>query len=313
MARWFGGAFPFNVTKLPHDFSGLFHYFCAVKIPLSLFIALALSSSWTFAVDVQQLESRSSQGDADARFELGRACLKGDGITKNATRALELMRSAADQGHPEAMGGVGYFYANGIVVPKDMEKAVEWFRKGAEAGGAKAQLNLGNLLAMGNGVEKNEAEGKKWIKAAAAQDLPEALWSEGCIHYFGKYGEPVDYPVAYPFLIKAARQGHPDSQNLVGVMLENGQGVDANEQDALDWFRKAAESGLVKSQMNLGRLLGPESPDQSRRLESLAWLALASDQEDVTAQKLFPPLSPDELAQVRKLAADLKKSIASQP
>lgn len=285
----------------------------AVKNPISFWAALALTSNLALATDVQDLETRSRQGDADARFELGRIYLKGDGVTKNATRALELMRSAADQGHPEAMGAVGFFYANGMGVPKDMAKAVEWFRKGAEGGGAKAQLNLGNLLVSGNGVEKDEAEGRKWIKAAAEQNLTDALWAEGCIHYFGKYGVQVDFAAAYPCLLKSAEQGHPEAQNLVGVMLENGQGVAPDENRALDWFRKAAEDGLARSQMNLGRLLGLESADQARRLEALAWLSLAADQGDVTAEKLFPPLAPDELSQVRKLATDLKKSIASKP
>ena len=282
-----------------------------MKTALFFPLALLVSASLAFAIDITDLESRATKGEAEAEFLLARAYLHGDGVSKNIARAWELMSSAAIQGHAEALGGVGFFYANGIVVTKNMEKALEWFRKGADQGGAKAQLNLGNLLTSGNAGVVNEAEGKKWIKAAADQNLPEALWTEGCIYYFGKYGEAVNYALAFPLIQNAAKQGHSASQNLLGVMFEFGQGTNPDEKEAQVWYRAAAEKGEVKAQMNLGKILGPESSDPACQMESLAWLFLASENGEVAAEKLIPDHSPEEMSQAKKLAADLKKSLST--
>ena len=274
---------------------------------------LVAAASPLFSADIPGLECKAKQGDADGQFELARACLKGDGVTKDTTRALELMTAAANQGHAEAMGGMGFFYANGTAVPKDEAKAVEWFRKGAEKGGPKAQLNLGKMLAKGKGVEKNQKEGLKWIKAAADQGLTEALVAEGELYFFGDYGQALDYAKAYPYLLKAAENGHPDAQNNVGVMLENGQGTGVDTAQAEEWYRKAARQGHTKAQSNLGMLLGPENQDPTKRVEALTWLMVASDKSDVTAQKLLDSvkegLNRDELAQARRMASELEASI----
>lgn len=285
----------------------------AVKIGL-LFLALVVAAASTvFSADIPALEEKAGKGDADAQFELARAYLKGDGVRKDALRSLELMIAAANQGHAEAMGGVGFFYANGLEVPKNEVTAVEWFRKGAEKGGPKAQLNLGNMLAEGKGVEKHEGEGKKWIRAAADQGQADATYAMGTVLYFGRYGQAVDYAAAYPYLLKAAESGHPDAQNLVGVMLENAQGTGISAAGAEEWYRKAAQLGHTKAQSNLGRVLGIENSDPAKRVESLTWLLVASNSGEITATKLLeenqPALKRDELASAQKRAADLEKSL----
>lgn len=284
-----------------------------MKVTFLFSAVAALTASTLFSTDIPALEKTAAKGDPTAQFELARACLKGDGIKKDPARAFDLMTGAANQGHAEAMGGVGFFYASGIVVPKDEAKAIEWFRKGAENGGPKSQLNLGKLLAEGKGTEKNEEEGRKWIKASADQGLPEALFAEGSICYFGRYGQAVDYAQAYPYLLKAAGSGHPEAQNLVGIMFETGQGVDTDDVQAEVWYRKAAEQGQVKAQASLGRVLGPESRDQAKRLEALAWLLVASNKGEITAIKLLEEVksgtNPADFAQAEKLSGQLEKSL----
>jgi uncharacterized protein len=298
-----------------------FLWFCKispVKIACIFLSFGALLASTVFSADIPALEEKAGKGDADAQFELARILLKGsDGVPKDVKRSFELMTSSADLGHAEAMGGVGFFYANGIAVPKDEAKAVEWFRKGAEKGGPKAQLNLGKMLAEGKGIEKKEEEGRKWIKSAADQGQPDAAYAMGTIYYYGKYGQAVDYTNAYPFLLKAAESGQPDAQNLVGVMLENGQGATLNVEEAETWYEKAARQGHTKAQSNLGRLIGPEVQDTAKRMKSLTWLLVAANKGEVTAEKLIDDLksglNPDEFAQAKTLADELQKSIRAVP
>ena len=99
-------------------------------------------------------------------------------------------------------------------------------------------------------------------------------------------------------------------------MLENGQGTGVDDAQAEAWYRKAAQQGHLKAQANLGRLLGPEVQDPKRRVEALTWLILAAKQGEITAQKLLDSvkkgLNPDEVAQARKLAAELEITIRTK-
>ena len=49
-----------------------------------------------------------------------------------------------------------------------------------------------------------------------------------------------------------AEQGNPDYQYAYGMCLEKGYGVEKNERQALDWFKKAAEHGHERAPYVLG-------------------------------------------------------------
>ena len=50
---------------------------------------------------------------------------------------------------------------------------------------------------------------------------------------------------------KAAEQGHAGAQNNLGVMYNNGQGVQQDYESAAYWWGKAAKQGNVKAQKEL--------------------------------------------------------------
>ena len=52
-------------------------------------------------------------------------------------------------------------------VPRDGTKAVEWFRKAAEQGHIRAQYNLAILYHIGFGVRQNDAKAEEWFSKAA--------------------------------------------------------------------------------------------------------------------------------------------------
>lgn len=43
-------------------------------------------------------------------------------------------------------------------------------------------------------------------------------------------------------LLRAARQGIPEAQYVVGYVMENGLGVDADKGVAEEWFSKSAQT-----------------------------------------------------------------------
>lgn len=266
-----------------------------------------------------EIIAAAERGEADAQYQVARACLRGVGMPKDVKRAYELMKSAADKGQADAIGGLGYFYSAGIVLPKNDKLAAEWLRKGAEKGSAKARLNLGKLLLTGNGGEDDATpenlrdEGMQWIRKAADQGLPEAALAYGSILYFGEHGVAQDYAKAATFFKLAADQGLPDAQNFLGTMNELGLGMPVNVAAATAWYRKAALQWQLKAQSNLGTILNPLAGDKATRMEALAWLIIADSQGEVTAAKMLqdtvPGLKDGEFDEAQKQAADLRRSI----
>ena len=61
-----------------------------------------------------------------------------------------------------------------------------------------------------------------------------------------------DYKEAIRWFRKASEQGDAGAQSNLGVMYDNGQGVQQDYVQAVKWYRKAAEQGYADAQSNLG-------------------------------------------------------------
>ena len=62
------------------------------------------------------------------------------------------------------------------------------------------------------------------------------------MYYVGR-GVTQDYATAAGWLRKAAEQGLPFAQTLLGFIYANGQGVAQDYAAAVSWYRKAADQG----------------------------------------------------------------------
>lgn len=70
--------------------------------------------------------------------------------------------------------------------------------------------------------------------------------------YDNGYGVNKDSAEAFKWYLKAAEQGIPVVQHDVGVKYFQGMGVAQNYQEAAKWWEQAANAGLSDSQFNLG-------------------------------------------------------------
>ena len=82
---------------------------------------------------------------------------------------------------------------------------------------------------------------KAW-RRAANQGLPGGQWLLGVCYKSGK-GAPRDQIEAVEWYCKAAEQGYAPAQNDLGNCYYNGQGVLPDRRKAVEWYRKAAEQG----------------------------------------------------------------------
>ena len=71
--------------------------------------------------------------------------------------------------------------------------------------------------------------------------------------YLQGQGVPRGDLLAVQWYRRAAEQGHAGAQNSLGVLYESGRGTPKDYATAAEWYRRAAELGYVDAKNNLGR------------------------------------------------------------
>ena len=72
-----------------------------------------------------------------------------------------------------------------------------------------------------------------------------------------------DYSRALELFSNLAEQGNVKAQVQVGWMYRNGQGVPQDDNEALKWYRWAAENGSLDAQQRIAAL--EKGPDKTNR------------------------------------------------
>jgi len=109
---------------------------------------------------------------------------------------------------------------------------------------------------------------------------------------------------------RAADQGYAEAQYNLGRMYAYGQGGSRDYQEAVRWYRLAADQGEAAAQYNLGYMyyLGQGVPRNYVR--AYMWASLAAAQGDVDAAKgletLEKEMTPAEIAEAQRLAREWK-------
>lgn len=110
---------------------------------------------------------KARNGSDEAKFEMGLALLKGDGIAVNVDKGIAFIEEVADKGDLDAQ----LFMADWHVAesnPRPSPKlAAEWNLKAAENGSVEAQVSLGRQYAEGKGVPVNPKKATYWLELAA--------------------------------------------------------------------------------------------------------------------------------------------------
>jgi TPR repeat protein len=157
---------------------------------------------------------------------------------------------------------------------------VRWWQKAAAQGDASAHYNLGHL---------NEHQGEYEAALvhyragqAAVQGYAVAQNNLGFMYVNGE-GVEKDAVQAVQWYRKAAEQGNATAQSNLGSMYGNGKGVEEDAVQAVQLFRKAAVQGNATAQSNLGSMYGNGEGVQQNSYEAESWWQMAADQGDVNA------------------------------
>jgi TPR repeat protein len=260
------------------------------------------------------LIAEDSNGEMD--YKAGVELLKSAQDPVQQVAALEKFQSAAEAGYPDAFGAIGYFHANGVggVTQNDAE-ALEWFQKGSDKGSVSAKVNLARFILEGRGAIADRAKGIALMEEAASKGSEDAQMALAEIYFMGLYDPEAkaDFVKALPYVQACADRESASALNMLGLIYKEGHGVAVNSNKAEELFRQAALKGDFKARSNLGELLDPYSKKNSRRIEAVAWLIVASRQGEPMAiyrtGELQAEMKPAEWQKATALADELEAKI----
>ena len=116
------------------------------------------------------LHKAADQGHTLSKQALGWVYLLGrNGQEQDLPRALSLNLQTAECGHAAAQTKLGVMYLRGLGVTKNKTIAVEYFRKAAEQGDNQGQFNLAWMYQHGCGISKDLTAAAYWYGKAADQ------------------------------------------------------------------------------------------------------------------------------------------------
>ena len=162
---------------------------------------------------------------------------------------------------------------------------------------AQFQLGLSHLEAG------RDADAVRLIRLAANQGHAAAQYRLGKLYEFG-IGVTANPVTAMDLMEKAASNGNRIAMHDLGHYHATGTGGAAPDiNQAVAWFQKAAERGVLDSQFNLGVLFQGGAGIEKSPIDSYVWYAVAGAQGDKVALQrrdlLARDLSPDQLAQAK--------------
>ena len=109
-------------------------------------------------------------------------------------------------------------------------------------------------------------------------------WINNGNAYYSGHGVSQDYNEAVRWYRKAADQGIAYAQYALGVSYAKGQGIPQSYIEAIRWFRKAADQGDARSQCDLGISYASGFGVPQNDVEAVNWYRKAADQGDAFAQ-----------------------------
>jgi len=185
---------------------------------------------------------------------------------------LQSLQTKAAQGDAEAQVSLGRLYDKGKSLPQDYVTARGWYEKAAVQGNARAQSNLGMLYHFGHGVPQDYATARQWFEKAAAQGNAIAQFGIGRLYYNG-LGVPKDYAIARHWYEEAAAQGEAIAQFGIGWLYYNGHGVPQDDVRTYMWWNLAAANSkgdelksAAKLRDDVARDMTPAQVAEAQRL-----------------------------------------------
>ncbi|KAI9301911.1 hypothetical protein BJ944DRAFT_270737 [Cunninghamella echinulata] len=219
---------------------------------------------------VQFYRKAAALNHPGAMYRLGVAEVNGElGISKNARDGVKWLKRAAEAAtveYPQAIHELALLHERGIenVVFVDASYAVALYGQAADLGYAPSAFRLGECYEYGKlACQQDPALSIHYYTIAAQQGHREACFSLTAWYLVGSPNVlPQSDSDAYIWAKRAAEKELPKAEYAVGYFTEVGIGINKNIEEAMVWYKKAAEHGDKRA---IQRLQGKSNEKSSKK------------------------------------------------
>jgi uncharacterized protein len=228
----------------------------------------------------------AQKGDAMAQNALGVLYLgKEDGGANpnpNYPEALKWIRKAVAQKFPAAEGNMGNLYLSGNGVPKDAKKAIRWYQLSSDHGDEEGLAHLARMYQLGEGVAKNPRKAVELYQQAIKRGSLNSLRNLGAMYATGD-GIPKDLAEAGRLFQAASDKGDMASTNALGKLFYERSDSAPDQAKGVMLFRLAAQRGNAQGAFNVGVAYRDGLGIGKDAMKSAVWFSIASDMGDPDA------------------------------
>jgi len=192
------------------------------------------------------LHHAAHYGGAKSKWTFARLLLDGSrGLAQNPAVAIKYLKDLAAVDEGESCMETD----NADVTVISRQQTDE------EAYVTSAMRELARCNFSGLGVaEVNATEGLSWLKSAFRHGDKDAPYEIATIYEYGNHSIPIEIFLAAEWFLIAANAGHVEAMAEYGMCCELGCGVVQSDEEALDWYTKAAHEGHVTSNYSVGEM-----------------------------------------------------------
>lgn len=186
----------------------------------------------------------------------------------HSPQILAEVQSRADKGDAKAQYELGIFLMDGDIgeYPVKVMEGVEWLTRSANRGYAPAQYKLGYIFYAGPNLydclSQVPEKAYLWYSKAAEQNHVEAQYELAMLYNpetgFKRYADKAKY---LQWMQKAADLGYAQAQYTLGHMYEQGNAVQRNLEQAMQWYEKAALQGHASAKSAIRKLIKRSQTD----------------------------------------------------
>ncbi|TVY45112.1 Protein SKT5 [Lachnellula occidentalis] len=235
--------------------------------------------------------SASKHGHAESGYRAALCYEFGWGSRKDAAKAVQFYRQSASKNHPGAMTRLGRACLSGDLGLNKYREGLKWLKRATESADMQynaAPYHLGLLYITGYGddIFQDEVYAAQLFTQAADLGHAESCYILGDSYEHGKLSCPRDPALSVHFYTGAAQRSHPAAMMALCAWYMVGAEpvLEKDENEAYEWARQAAESGLTKAEYAVGYFTEMGIGTRRDVLEANVWYVKAADAGDERAK-----------------------------
>ena len=198
---------------------------------------------------VKWFRKAAGQGLTKAQYNLGVMCEHGQGLTRSDPQAIEWYKKAALQGHAKAQYSLGVMYSAGRGAPQDFKEACRWLSMASPRHQEAHTLLLACSAMLLPGDMQQTSGCVPTIEAPLADNNKKDTAAAASKKSKGRYTVCMD-PVQRKMLQCAAAQGCCKAQMMIGAILE----TEGKYSEAQIWLVKSAKQGHPEAQFAVANM-----------------------------------------------------------